>query len=250
MVRLRDPQSGCPWDVSQDFTTIAPYTIEEAYEVADAIARDDMEDLRDELGDLLFQVVFHARMAEEAGRFDFDAVAAAITDKLLRRHPHVFGSEEERRRGALPGAWEAIKAAERAAKRGSGAASALDGVAVGMPALRRAQKLGKRAAQAGFDWPDSAGVRAKVDEELAELAAAEADGSREAIEEELGDLLFSVANLARHLNVEPEQALAQANAKFERRFRQMESEAAAEGADLAALDLEALETRWQAAKRT
>ena len=247
MARLRDPKSGCPWDVEQDFASIAPYTIEEAYEVADAIARDDMADLRDELGDLLFQVVFHARMAEEAGAFDFDSVAASITDKLVRRHPHVFGSDEERGRGMQAGAWESIKAAERAAKKEDGDPhSALDGIALSLPALKRAQKLGKRASSVGFDWPDVTGVRAKVDEELRELEEAD---DQSAIEDELGDLLFVVANLGRHLGVDPEQALTRANAKFERRFRHMEASAAADGVDLADQDLDTLEARWQRVKK-
>jgi len=249
MARLRDPASGCPWDVGQDFSTIAPYTIEEAYEVADAIARRDMADLRDELGDLLFQVVFHARMAEEAGEFDFRAVTDAISDKLVRRHPHVFGTMEERQRGAVPGAWETIKAAERSARTPAGPDSVLDGVAIALPALKRAFKLGKRAALVGFDWPDAGGVMAKIDEELGELAVAGKSGEQDAVEEELGDLLFAITNLARHLKVDPEQALARANAKFERRFRRMEAEAAAEGANLAEMDIDALEVRWQSAKQ-
>jgi MazG family protein len=249
MANLRDPETGCPWDVEQDFTTIAPYTVEEAYEVADAIARDDMDDLRDELGDLLLQVVFHARMAEEAGCFDFDAVVAAITDKMIRRHPHVFGTEEERRRGPAAGAWERIKAEERADKRPTPATSQLDGVAIALPALKRAEKLGKRAASVGFDWPEVAGVRAKIDEELRELDAATDSNAASGIEEELGDLLFTVANLARRYRIDPEHALSRANQKFERRFRSMESAAAAADESLESLDIEALESRWQAAKR-
>lgn len=249
MARLRDRESGCPWDVEQDFSTIAPYTIEEAYEVADAIARDDMDGLRDELGDLLFQVVFHARMAEERGDFAFDAVATAITEKMIRRHPHVFGNESERERGPRQGAWEQIKAAERAAASRSGQESALDGVAQALPALKRAQKLSKRAASVGFDWPDGQGVRAKINEELAELSAAECSGSQRDIEDELGDLLFTVVNLARHLKVDPEQALTRANRKFEARFRAMELAAKTRDEDLAGLDLETLEMRWQEAKK-
>ena len=252
MARLRDPETGCPWDVDQDFSTIAPYTIEEAYEVADAIARDDMHELRDELGDLLLQVVFHARIAEEAGHFNFDAVVTAISDKMIRRHPHVFGTEEERRLGPTAGAWERIKAEERADKRGARTESVLDGIALALPALKRAEKLGKRAASVGFDWPDADGVRAKIDEELGELDAATADGAGEQIEEELGDLLFTVANLARRYRIDPEHALSRANRKFERRFRHMER--AADATDekhekLEKLDIEMLEARWQAAKR-
>lgn len=253
MARLRDPARGCPWDVQQDFATIAPYTIEEAYEVADAIARNNLDDLRDELGDLLFQVVFHARMAEEQGAFDFEAVAAGIADKMLRRHPHVFGSEEERSRGMEAGSWEAIKAAERAenAQNGAkpGAESALDGVPLALPALKRAQKLGKRAAATGFDWHSVDGPRKKIDEELAELAAAAETGSGERIADELGDLLFTVVNLARHHGADAEASLAAANVKFEQRFRHMESSASAAGIDLATLEPAALEAHWQAAKK-
>ena len=249
MARLRDPDSGCPWDLRQDFSTIAPYTIEEAYEVADAIHRDDMPGLQDELGDLLFQVVFHARMAEEEGAFDFEAVAKSISDKMVRRHPHVFGSKAERERGPRKGAWERIKAAERAAS-DQDSDSVLDGVATALPALKRAQKLGKRAATAGFDWPDVRGVRAKIAEEMAELSAAECSGRQADIEDELGDLLFAVVNLARHLGVDPETALGAANRKFEARFRRMEADARATGERLDDLDIDALEARWQAAKRS
>jgi ATP diphosphatase len=247
MARLRDPNSGCPWDVEQDFSTIAPYTVEEAYEVADAIERGDMPGLMDELGDLLFQVVFHARMAEEAGAFDFEAVAASIAEKMVRRHPHVFGTEAERARGPVKGAWEQIKAEERAARDG-GNASVLDGVARALPALKRAQKLGKRASSVGFDWPDTTGVRHKIAEELAELSAAECSGKTADIHEEVGDLLFSVVNLARHLGVDTEQALTDANNKFETRFRAMEAASRAENVDLQKQDIDALEERWQAAK--
>lgn len=246
MRRLRDPAHGCPWDRAQSFSTIAPYTIEEAYEVADAIAREDWDALRDELGDLLFQVVFHARLAEEAGTFDFEAVAEGIAAKLLRRHPHVFGTEEERARGPEPGAWERIKAEER----GGDAAgeSALAGVAHALPALKRAQKLGERAARVGFEWPDIEGPRAKVAEELAELDEARREGPPEHVAEELGDLLFAVVNLARHLDLDAETALAAANRKFERRFRHMEDAVRSKGQALADLPLETLETYWQAAK--
>jgi ATP diphosphatase len=241
MERLRDPEDGCPWDVEQDFSTIAPYTIEEAYEVADAIARGDMHDLRGELGDLLFQVVFHARMAEEAGHFDFDDVARSISDKMERRHPHVFEDEEHRK-----GNWERIKAAERSKHDDQ---SALAGVAVALPALKRAQKLGKRASHVGFDWPDSTGVRDKIQEEMAELDEAVSTRSHEQIEEEFGDLLFAVVNLARHLDIDPEKALAGANNKFERRFREMEDAITKQGGSLKDYSLEAADQEWRAAKR-
>jgi MazG family protein len=249
MARLRDPQTGCPWDLEQNFATISPYTVEEAYEVADAIARNDMSDLRDELGDLLFQVVFHARMAEEADEFDFGAVVDGISTKLVRRHPHVFGSKAEREQGAVEGSWERIKAEERAAKGTQSDHSVLDGIAASLPALKKAQKLGGRAASVGFDWPDTVGVRAKIEEEMTELAAAERAGSMAGIEEEMGDLLFSVVNLARHLEIDPEHALSQANRKFERRFRCMEKVADAAGEDLSDMDIASLEARWQAAKQ-
>ncbi len=246
MASLRHPKDGCPWDLGQDFATIAPYTIEEAYEVADAIARDDLVGLRDELGDLLFQVVFHARMAEERQAFDFEAVAAAICDKMIRRHPHVFGSATERQKGPQAGAWHRIKASEREQENGD--ASALDGVAVALPALKRAQKLGKRAAGVGFDWPDASGPRDKIDEELEELDTA-IEGSRAAESaEELGDLLFAVANLARHLKIDPEEALQAANRKFERRFREMERDLAASGRRIEEMDIDTLETHWQKTK--
>jgi nucleoside triphosphate diphosphatase len=235
MARLRNPKTGCEWDSVQTFATIAPYTIEEAYEVADAIARDDMADLKDELGDLLLQVVFHARIAEEAGAFDLNDVAVTISDKMERRHPHIFG-------GAVEGGhyqWEQIKAEERAAKAHGGA---LDGVALGLPALLRAEKLQKRAARTGFDWPDTNGPRAKVSEELAE--ADEAIGDHKA--EEIGDLLFAVVNWARHEGIDAEAALRAANAKFERRFKAMEAEA---GDSFKALDLDAKESLWQSVKR-
>jgi MazG family protein len=245
---LRHPRHGCPWDLRQDFGSIAPYTIEEAYEVADAIARGDIAGLRDELGDLLFQVVFHARMAQEISAFDFEAVAASIVDKLQRRHPHVFGDAAQRRQGMDVAGWERIKAGERAAAAGSGALSALDGVAQALPALKRAQKLGTRAAGIGFDWPDTDGVRAKIDEELAELRDAESTGIAARIAEEFGDLLFSVVNLARHLDVDAEQALRDANRKFEHRFRRMEQLVAASGEQLSTLDTVTMERHWQRAK--
>lgn len=247
MASLRDPEAGCPWDREQDFASIAPYTIEEAYEVADAIARDDMTGLCDELGDLLFQVVFHAQMAAEAGAFDFDEVAAGICNKMRRRHPHVFGNEAERGRGAVPGSWERIKAAERrttTAMQGS----VLDGIAISLPALKRAEKLGKRAATTSFDWPHERGARQKIDEELAELDEALQRQETAEMTEELGDLLFCVVNLARHLSIDPEQALVHANRKFEQRFRQMEADVSESGASLTDFDIDALEAKWQSAK--
>ena len=246
MARLRDLERGCPWDKEQDFATIAPYTIEEAYEVADAIERADMGALKDELGDLLLQVVFHARMAEEAGDFAFDDVAAAIADKMVRRHPHVFGDVEIASVAAQNEAWEAHKAAERAA-RGGGAASVVDGVALALPALLRAAKISRRAARIGFDWPDARAVIPKIAEEIAELEAElDADAAPTALEEEMGDLLFAVANLARKLEVEPETALRRATAKFERRFRRVEALAAKRGIGR---DLDALEALWQEVKK-
>lgn len=249
MVRLRNPQSGCPWDVQQDFASIAPYTVEEAYEVADAIARQDLAGLRDELGDLLFQVAFHARMAEEQGEFDFEDVARSICEKMVRRHPHVFGSAEERAAGPAEGAWEQIKATERAAAKKADESSALDNIALALPALKRAEKLGKRAARVGFDWPDSSGVRNKINEELAELSAAECSGTGQQMAEELGDVLFSVVNLARHLKIDPEQALTAANRKFESRFRHVEASARDSGKRLDELGLDTLEGLWDDAKR-
>jgi len=252
MARLRDPARGCPWDREQTFASIAPYTIEEAYEVADAIARGEREPLRDELGDLLFQVVFHARIAEELGWFDFASVAAAIHDKLVRRHPHVFaGAATES--GALAREWEAHKAAEReqaAARRGDAAHGTLDGVPLALPALMRAAKLGRRAARVGFDWPDARGSRAKVEEELGELDAAVAAGAgaSAAVVDELGDLLFAVVNLSRHLGLDAEAALRGANAKFERRFRRMEQLAAQRQLTLARLSLEEWDALWREAK--
>ncbi len=237
MARLRDPVDGCEWDRVQTFASIAPYTIEEAYEVADAIARDDLVDLRDELGDLLLQVVFHARMAEEAGLFGLDDVATAIVAKLEARHPHIFGGTTHRE------GWEAIKATERAAK---GAMSAMDGVASALPALLRAEKLQHRAARDGFDWPDLDGPVAKLAEELEELATAADETSRI---EEAGDLLFAAVNVVRSHDVAPEDALRAANAKFERRYRAMESLAETRGQSFAGLSLEAQEALWQAVKR-
>ena len=244
MARLRDPVRGCEWDVAQTFATIAPYTIEEAYEVADAIARDDLAALRDELGDLLLQVVFHARIAEELGAFDFDAVAAAIAAKMEARHPHIFGNDGNNDGLARETRWEALKAAERVA---GGATSALDGVALALPALMRAEKLQKRAARVGFDWPDPAGPAEKVREELDELADAASAEERAA---EAGDLLFAAVNAVRAYGIAPEDALRAANAKFERRFRAMEAIAAADGLDFAGLPLARQEALWQRVKAT
>jgi ATP diphosphatase len=248
MARLRDPADGCPWDLAQDFATIAPYTIEEAYEVADAIARNDLADLRSELGDLLFQVVFHSRMAEEAGQFTLTDVVEGVCAKMERRHPHIFGSAERAADAdAQKADWESIKAAERAAAGlASGPVSALDGVATALPALLRAEKLQSRAARVGFDWPDVASVLAKVDEELAEFETATDDAHRA---EEAGDLLFVVVNLLRHHGIDPEDALRAGNRKFERRFRAMEA-IASETMDggFATLPLDAQDKLWNQVK--
>ena len=249
MKRLRDPNGGCPWDLKQTFATIAPYTIEEAYEVADAIESGDPTHLRDELGDLLFQVVFHARMAEEKGWFDFDAVATAIHDKLVRRHPHVFAGIEFTNDAARSANWEDQKAQEREAaakQRGGEPASVLGDVPRALPALTRAVKLGKRASRVGFDWPDAAGIREKVNEELAELDSAVGDG----VAEELGDALFTLVNLGRKLEVDAEEAVRSANAKFEKRFRHMEGLARERGLALEALSPAQWEALWMEAKRT
>jgi len=247
MVQLRDPGHGCPWDRAQDWASIAPHTIEEAYELADAIARNEPEAVRDELGDVLFQVVFQARIAEERGLFDFEQVAAAIADKLERRHPHVFGDAEIENAEAQTRAWEQHKRAERIA-RGQGT-GALDGVTLGLPALTRAAKLGSRAARVGFDWPDVGGVLDKVQEEVGELRAELAAQRHEAAREELGDLLFALSQAARHLGIDPEAALREANAKFERRFRHLEGLLAAEGLAPDAVDMTRLEELWGQAKR-
>ncbi|MGH7092030.1 MAG: nucleoside triphosphate pyrophosphohydrolase [Stellaceae bacterium] len=245
MARLRDRDTGCPWDREQSFSTIAPYTIEEAYEVADAIERGDMAAVKDELGDLLFQVVFHARMAEEAGAFAFDDVSAAIADKMVRRHPHVFGDAPIASATEQTEAWEAHKAAERQASGNHD--SVLDGVALAYPALLRAAKISRRAARIGFDWPDAPSVIAKVNEEIAELEAEMTDApAPERLEDEIGDLLFAAANLARKLDIEPETALRRATAKFERRFRAVERLAAARGIGR---DVDALESLWQEVKQ-
>ena len=253
MARLRDPERGCPWDREQDFATIAPYAIEEAYEVADAIARGDMAALRDELGDLLFQVVFHARMAEEAGLFDFADIVATIVDKMVRRHPHVFGDAEIATAAAQSEAWEDYKAKERTARAAAAGnpESVLDGVALALPALLRATKIQRRAARIGFDWPTAPPVIAKIAEEIAELEAeiaGEPDGGAalSRIEDEMGDILFAAANLARKLDIDPEAALRRATAKFERRFRALEALAMERGVGA---ELDALEALWQEVKR-
>lgn len=252
MARLRDPETGCPWDVKQSFATIAPYTIEEAYEVADAIARGDMDGLKDELGDLLFQVVYHAQMASEDGRFAFADVVDAITRKMIRRHPHVFEDPARRDEFMRTDLWDRIKAQEKAeSDDDAGAKSVLAGVPVGLPGLTRAVKLQKRAAKVGFDWPDLAPVLAKVDEELDELKVAIGDGapiSRAHVAEEFGDLLFVMANVARHLGVDPESALRGANAKFVRRFESIEAALAAQGRAPNDATLEEMDALWDAAK--
>jgi MazG family protein len=247
MAALRDPERGCPWDREQNWATIAPHTLEEAYELADAIERGDAADVRDELGDLLFQVVFQARIAEEQGLFDLDSVAAAICDKLERRHPHVFGDATVSSAAEQTRAWDEHKAAERRAA--GSPAGTLDGVALGLPALTRAAKLGRRAAGVGFDWTRAADVLAKVDEECGELERALVGDEAPAVEEELGDLLFSIAQFARHAGIDPEAALRGANAKFERRFRRMESWLAEQGRSPDAATADELETLWAKAKQ-
>jgi nucleoside triphosphate diphosphatase len=250
MARLRTPGRGCPWDVEQTFETIAPYTIEEAYEVADAIQRRDMADLKGELGDLLFQSVFHARMAEEAGAFAIDDVIHSLVDKMVARHPHVFGNAAIDSAEAQTGAWEVMKAAERAQKAKDGPVSALDGVALGLPALMRAEKLTKRAGRVGFDWPSPEPVLDKLHEEIGELKEAIARPQRDQahVAEELGDMLFVVANLCRKLSVDPEEALRAANAKFVKRFSGMEELARSRGLDFASLSLDEQETLWTEVK--
>ncbi len=247
MVRLRDPVSGCPWDLQQDFRSIAPHTLEEAYEVADAIERGDLDALRDELGDLMFQVIFHSQLASERGAFGFDDVVDAICDKLTRRHPHVFGAVPVANAAEQTRVWESLKAEERKALgQGTGA---LDGVPMALPALSRARKLGRRAADAGFDWPDAAGPRAKIDEELAELdRVVEGDRNSARVEAELGDLLFSVVNLARHLDIDAEAALRRTNDRFARRYAHLEQALAVRGIDSRAAGPALLDELWIAAK--
>jgi ATP diphosphatase len=256
MAALRTPDTGCPWDLAQTFATIAPYTIEEAYEVADAIDRGHMSDLKEELGDLLLQVVYHARMAEEQNAFAFADVAAAVADKMIRRHPHVFGTPEERAAGAPKGFWEKAKAAEQRARTEQqdpdpGAAERerlLDSVPVGLPALTRAVKLQGKAAKVGFDWPSLTPVFAKMKEELAELEDVVAKGDRAAVEEEYGDLLFVLANVARHLDINPEASLRAANQKFVRRFRYIEDQLAQRGSSAAQSNLDEMDALWNEAK--
>jgi ATP diphosphatase len=261
MAALRDPETGCPWDVEQTFSTISPYTIEEAYEVADAIERDDMVDLPDELGDLLLQVVFHSRMAEEAGHFDFGDVVEAITSKMIRRHPHVFGDETVRGRKLAKGAWERIKAAEKAEKAarhvaaagrgGSGGdrPSLLDDVPRALPALIRAIKLQRKAARVGFDWDTAPPILDKIREEIGELSEAMESEAQDKIAEEYGDLLFALVNLGRHLDVEPEAALEAANHKFSTRFRHIECRLAESGRTAEQASLDEMEALWQEAKK-
>lgn len=253
MRRLRDPQSGCAWDSEQTFASIAPYTVEEAYEVADAIERSDLAELKDELGDLLFQVVFHAQMASEQSAFTFNDVAAGIVDKMIRRHPHVFGDASFTSTAELNAAWEAGKAREREAKRARDGtdgqpASALDGIAKTLPALQRAAKLQKRAARVGFDWPDIAPVWDKLDEEIGEVRDAADTADNDALADELGDLLFTVVNLARHYKVDANLALSRANVKFEKRFRQVEQLAVARNELVSEIDLAGLDALWVEAK--
>ena len=259
MAALRTPDRGCPWDLEQTFETIAPYTLEEAYEVVDAIQRGDLSDLRDELGDLLFQVVFHARIAQELKAFDFRDVVAAISGKLIRRHPHVFGNPRDLSPDAVEALWNDIKHDENAARTRDRAAmgeladalpSVLDGVPVALPALTRSDTLTRKAASVGFDWPDAAQVVAKVREELSEVTEASAQGSRAAIEDEVGDLLFAVANLARHFDINPESALRRANCKFERRFRAVETMLAERGTSPAESTLDDMERLWVEAKNS
>lgn len=247
MARLRDPADGCPWDLEQTFSTIAPYTVEEAYEVADAIERGDLTDLKDELGDLLLQVVFHSRMAEEEGAFAFDDVAAAINDKMVRRHPHVFGEETYASLDAQKQGWEALKAAEREGK--GKAASLLDDVPVGLPGLTRAVKLSKRAATVGFVWPTVQDVILKLHEEVGEMLHEVEAGDLDKVRDELGDVLFVVANLARTLDIDPEDAIRSTNAKFVRRFQFVEAALAARGRSPAQSDLAEMDALWDEAKQ-
>ena len=245
MARLRDPETGCPWDIKQDFDSIAPYTIEEAFEVAEAIAQRDYPELKEELGDLLLQVVFHSQIAREQGLFDFNEVVQVLCDKMVRRHPHVFGESDAADEQEVKVNWEQIKQQERARK-GKTHQSALDGVPAGLPALQRASKVQKKAARVGFDWPETGPVREQVNLELAELDEALHRGHQADIEDELGDVIFTLVNLSRHLKIDPEQALRKATAKFETRFRQMEQD---QPAPLDTLDPAALEAAWQHAKR-
>ena len=247
MAALRTPETGCPWDLQQDFVSIAPYTLEEAYEVTDAIERGDMDDLKEELGDLLLQVVFHARMAEEAALFDFDDVVDAISDKMIRRHPHVFGDKDADNADAVRQSWEEIKAQEKAEKGKSDGDSLMDDIPLTLPGLSRAVKIQNRAARIQFDWPDIEPVFDKLQEEIAEVREAIKSGSADAMEDEIGDLLFVVANIARHLKIDPEKAVRRTNGKFISRFKHLEALAAQ--SDKETLTLEELEAFWQAAKK-
>jgi ATP diphosphatase len=258
MAALRKPETGCPWDLEQNFSSIAPYTLEEAYEVVDAIERGDLADLRDELGDLLLQVVFHARMAEEQGAFSFPDVVEVITRKLIRRHPHVFGNTKELSPEEVKNLWDAIKGEEKAERRAAREkmglapeaheAGFLGGVPTALPALTRAQKLTAKAAKVGFDWPDAVQVIDKIHEELEEVKEASSSGDRDRIEDEIGDLLFSVTNLARHFHIDPERALRRTNSKFERRFRAIETALGQQNRSLDEASLDEMETLWVAAK--
>ena len=249
MAALRNRENGCPWDVEQDFASIAPYTIEEAYEVADAIQRGNMGDLREELGDLLLQVIYHSQMAAEAGDFTLDDVLRGINTKMIRRHPHVFGDDETRSAGVAKGFWEKIKAAEKAASGKDNAESLLENVPLPLPALTRAEKLQKKASRAGFDWPDAEGPTAKVSEELAELNEAVTSGDADKMAEEFGDFLFAAVNMARHHGIDPEEALRQANAKFTRRFQHIESELSARGQKTDEVGLDEMDALWNEAKK-
>jgi len=255
MAALRDKETGCPWDVEQDFASIIPYTIEEAYEVRDAVERNDMYDLREELGDLLLQVVFHARMAEEIGEFNFSDVVEAITTKMIRRHPHVFGDDEARSAGMAKGMWERIKTEEKAERRAARGVDDdpkgfLDDIALALPALTRALKLQKKAAQVGFDWGEPAPILDKIEEEIAELRAEMKRGDTDRITDEFGDLLFAVVNLGRHLNVDPEEALIRTNRKFTTRFHAIERALANDNRSLESASLDEMEALWQKAKET
>ena len=250
MATLRNPNGGCPWDVEQTFATIAPHTIEEAYEVADAIEQNDMDSLKDELGDLLFQSVFHAQIAKELKEFSFDDVVNGVIDKMIRRHPHVFGDQSIKTADEQTASWEDIKATERATKSGAADESALAGVTSGLPALIRAEKLQKRAARVGFDWPEVVSVFDKLREETAELQVEiDTDGGEARLTDELGDLLFVCVNLGRKLNIDAETALRAANSKFETRFRHMEGALKGTGRELKGMELDAMEWAWQATKK-
>lgn len=250
MAALRDRKTGCPWDVEQTFASIAPYTIEEAYEVADAIERENPDDLCEELGDLLLQVIYHSQIATEAGHFTLDDVIKGISTKMVRRHPHVFGDEKTREAGAAKGFWEKIKASEKAARTDRGPVSVLDDVPLPLPALTRAEKLQKRAARVGFDWPDSNGALAKISEELTELETAVDQANQDNLEEEFGDLLFSVVNFARHKNVDPEKVLRQANTKFIRRFKYIEDNLQKQDYTFESASIDVMDGLWNEAKGT